>query len=264
MTDGADEVPPLTLEDAERILARLEDVVRERKVVLIGGQAVAVWVAQLADRLPSLEVEQVASRDVDFLGGRADVQRAAALLDAKVTVARPWKDRMNPLSGIAVFLDSQDNERRLDFMRTAHGMDSGDIRDSAVQLEIESDGRVIALWVMHPERCLESRVYNTELPNKQTPLARRQLDASIACARAYSEFLLDNAGEEGEKAVRKLDERVFKLAEHRTGLKLYSEQGVDVTAAAILADPRLSEQFVAQRVPQLRVRLESRRSSWSA
>jgi len=46
LTDGTDEVPPLTLKEAERIIARLEEVVRDDKVVLIGGQAVALWVAQ--------------------------------------------------------------------------------------------------------------------------------------------------------------------------------------------------------------------------
>lgn len=42
---------PLSLAEAERIIALLEDVVRERSVVLIGGQAVAIWTAYLQSRL---------------------------------------------------------------------------------------------------------------------------------------------------------------------------------------------------------------------
>ena len=43
--------PPLSLDEAQRIIARLEEVVRERRVVLIGGQAVSIWIGQLQNRL---------------------------------------------------------------------------------------------------------------------------------------------------------------------------------------------------------------------
>jgi hypothetical protein len=35
------ELPPLKIDETERIIARLEQVVRDRRVVLVGGQAVA-------------------------------------------------------------------------------------------------------------------------------------------------------------------------------------------------------------------------------
>jgi hypothetical protein len=37
------ELPPLKIDETERIIARLEQVVRDRRVVLVGGQAVAIW-----------------------------------------------------------------------------------------------------------------------------------------------------------------------------------------------------------------------------
>lgn len=187
----------------------------------------AVWVNQLADRVAAVVSEQVASRDIDFLGGPAEVRHAAELLDAKVYHAHPWRDRMNPLSGVATFLDSDHNVRRLDFLHTIHGMSSEDIRETAIEISIEvADGRSIPLWVMHPERCLESRVFNSELADKQTDLAWRQLAASIQCARAFSEFLLDNAGEQGLQAVTKLNERICDLA-----LKAPAETSSSVAAS---------------------------------
>jgi hypothetical protein len=43
--EGALELPPpLSLDEAQRIIARLEEVVREQRVVLIGGQAVSIWI----------------------------------------------------------------------------------------------------------------------------------------------------------------------------------------------------------------------------
>lgn len=234
-TGRAEDVPPpLSIEEAEGILGRLEDVLRERQVVLIGGQAVAVWVNQLADRLPSVTSQQVASRDIDFLGARAQVQRVAELLDAKVYLAHAWRDRMNPLSGVATFLDGNKNVRRLDFLHTAYGMSSDDIRETAIEISIEvADGRSISLWVMHPERCMESRVFNSELAGKQTELAWRQLAASIACARAFSELLVDDAGDRGAHAEMKLNERICDLASQQVTRGLFERRGVDVLDAVV-------------------------------
>ena len=186
------------------------------------------------------------------------MQRAAELLNAEVTIARGWADRMNPLSGVATFVDGAENERRLDFLERVHGLDSDDVRATALSLEIDSDGTVINLWVMHPERCMESRVRNAELPNKQTELAYRQLDASIVCARAFNELLLDDAGAEGAVAVRKLSERIFALAHEPIALTLYRERGVDITAA-VVEDDRLPDLYLTRRLPQLRQKLARKR-----
>jgi len=88
----ADKVEPsqLSLAEAERIIARLEKVVREQHVVLIGGQAVSIWTGQLQDRLQGhLTPEQVISGDIDFLGNAADVQLAADLLGGRARLAKP-------------------------------------------------------------------------------------------------------------------------------------------------------------------------------
>lgn len=60
------ELPPLKIDETERIIARLEQVVRDRRVVLVGGQAVAIWAAKLEDRIADTLVDAVASRDIDF------------------------------------------------------------------------------------------------------------------------------------------------------------------------------------------------------
>ncbi|MFI4977695.1 MAG: hypothetical protein ACHQC8_03295 [Solirubrobacterales bacterium] len=76
---------PLSLAEAKSIIARIEQVVEDQHVVLIGGQAVAMWIGQLQGRLQGLLTpEQAVSRDIDFMGNAADVQRAANLLGG------PW------------------------------------------------------------------------------------------------------------------------------------------------------------------------------
>jgi hypothetical protein len=74
-------------------------VVRDWHIVFVGAQAVSVWIGQLEDRLgDGLATALVLSRDIDFLGDTADLQRARNLL-GRVYVAG-WKCR-TPLAGAA-------------------------------------------------------------------------------------------------------------------------------------------------------------------
>lgn len=131
-------------------------------------------------------------------------------------------------------------------------------RMSAIEVDISLTGeRRIPLWVMHPERCLRSRVANTTLPGKNTDLAKRQLKASIVLVRAFSQFLLDEG--ESLRIVMKLNERVFDLAlRNPDALRLYLDDGVDVSAA-VLGDPRLPSAHLDVRLPQLRLQLKTKR-----
>lgn len=98
---------PLSLAEAERIIARLEEVVSERRVVLIGGQAVATWTAHLQNRLTDgLVAAHVVSGDIDFLGNADDVAQGDRC-------ARLAFDR-----GIEVFNAVLDDERLPEKFRT--------------------------------------------------------------------------------------------------------------------------------------------------
>jgi hypothetical protein len=253
------ELPPLRIDETERIIARLEQVVRDRRVVLVGGQAVAIWASKLESRIADALVDAVASRDIDLLGNSSDLRQSAELLDARVRVAK-WEDR-TPLTGVAIFLDSQGHERRLDVMASVYGMNAEDIRQTAIEAELVIDkDRQVNVWIMHPERCMESRVHNSVLANKQTDLAWRQLQASIPCARAFSQLLLDERGEAAVRDVLKLNERIFRFAQEDRCSKLASERGIEAFDA-VLDDERLPEKFRTGRLSQMRERIRSLREA---
>jgi hypothetical protein len=248
----------LSLAEAERIIARLEEVVREQHVVLVGGQAVSIWTGQLQHLLDGrLTPAQVISGDIDFLGNAADVQLAADLLGGRARLAK-WEDRTT-LAGVAIFLDSDGHERRLDFLKSPYGMDSDDVRNTAIEIELDLPAvQHVPIWVMHPERCMESRVHNSALPNKQTDLAWRQLRASILCARAFSQLLLDERGDAAVRDVLNLNERVFRFAQERPSARIALDRDIEVFDA-ILDDERLPEKFRTIRLPQMRERIEALR-----
>jgi len=222
--------------------------------VLIGGQAIALWSAQLADYLPE-DAEPVSSRDLDFQGSRDDVELAARLLSGESFIAAI--DDFTPMTGKAVFLDSDGHKRTLDFLAQPYGLDAEDVDKTAIEIEVIAGDRTIPLWVMHPERCLRSRVANSALPNKQTDLAWRQLTRAIECVHAFGLLLLDVG--ESPRVVTQLNERVFELAYHdRRARKIYADRGIDVLDA-LIDDDRLSDAHRQIRLPQMRQLVTARR-----
>ncbi len=158
-----------------------------------------------------------------------------------------------------MFLDSDGHKRRLDFLESVYGMNSEDIRTTAIEIDLLSErDRQVPVWVMHPERCMESRIHNSALANKQTDLAWRQLRASILCARAFSQLMLDERGEAAVRDVLKLNERIFRFAQEERCSKLASERGIEAFDA-VLDDERLPEKFRTVRLPQMQARMRSLR-----
>lgn len=250
------DLPPLSHAEAKRVLARMREVVGNRDVVLIGGQAVSLWVAQLEDRLTDTTAELVASKDIDFQGDSAAFQRATELLDGEGRV--PRFDELPPMSGVAIFRDNDGWARHLDFLPQPYGLKRDEVVAHAIEVTTTGpDGDELSFHVMHPLHVLESRICNASLPSKRTDLAWRQLRAAIECARAFHVALLDLATEDELEAmirrVLKYNERIFRMAakEIQVGSWVVAQE-IDIFRAAVTADERLPRMFTERRLPQMR------------
>jgi hypothetical protein len=253
------EQPPLPPGELERILGQLEPLVSERRVVLVGGQAVAFWAEYLNEQGRRLPV--VATKDIDFEGARTVAQRAGRLLEG--TVRLPRASDRTPLTGVVTFVDSGGRERELDFIESPRGLSARDVRDTAVQVTItDPGGREIPFWVMHPERSMESRVHNVIGLRRTGSISISQLRVSIDSAREWSREILSDESvslRTRHRAVLNLNERVFrKCRSDRSFRSVYSRHGIDPFDAA-LVDDRLPKQFREKRHPQMLAALEERR-----
>ncbi len=246
------EPPPLPPGELERVLGRLESLVSERRVVLVGGGAVAFW-AQFLSR-PGLRLPVVVTSDIDVEGARTTAQRAGKLLDGRVTLPKPG--RRTPLTGVVTFLDSRGHERRLDFIESPRGLTAQDVRETAVQVTttISRGGGEITFWAMHPERSMESRVYNVVELRRTGAISLDQLKASIVSAQEFSAVVLaDRSLSERarRRAVLDLNERVFRKCRSDGSFQaVYKKHGID-PFEAVLVDPRLPKEFREKRYPQM-------------
>jgi hypothetical protein len=255
-------VTDLGYNDIRPTLAKIADLGRD--LVLVGGQAVNFWAAAYEDREPTLAREApFTSKDIDFCGDQRSVRLCAERLGGTPCVAS--FDDATPNSGTVMFADSLGIERTLDVVSAPFGLDGTEVHATALPVEIlDSAGAPtgISFYVMHPVLCMESRVHNVVgLPaDYDTERGRRQLRASILCARQY---MLDLLGgridvEDPVRAVLKLNERIFRFATRDHHAKeLYQRKGVD-PADAIIDDARLPAAFREKRLPQMREHLAER------
>ena len=239
------------------ILGQLE-IASENKIVLIGGQAVAIWGDLLRPHVDGPDDAPVTSRDVDFQGTSGDARRAAELLGGDVSVPEKFDD-FTPNSGVVRFVDAAGNRRTLDFVDQPFGLGAEAVQASAQAVELSgASSRRVVLWVMHPRHCLESRVHNTGLPGRNTELAKRQLVASVRQANAFVRLLLE-AGE--VRAAGRLNELMFRFAlRNRRARDLAFTHDVEVFDA-VANGPRFPEAFRTIRYPQMKVQINDRRAA---
>ena len=240
---------PLAFEDAFELLG---PALQGDTLVLVGGQAVNYWLSLYRGREPSLEgLAVVTSDDVDFWGTQEDAARMAQAI-AGSTFKMVGVDALAATTAIVSFPDKHGVERRIDFLRTVHGLQVKDVRETAIQIELkdrENKPTGILLRVLHPVLSLVSRFHNTHSFDKyQSPRGLRQARAAVGCAKG---FLRDRCEAGKIRDVHRSIRVIGDLACSPQGRDVYSRFQLDAFEA-IPDDPRLGEDFRTKRLPQLR------------
>jgi len=225
----------------------------------------AFWLRYLASIYAEVaDVEPVTSKDIDFEGTSQTVALAAALVAGEPKL--PGMDDHTPNTGLVLFTDADGVDREIDFIDEPLGLRGRDVRDTAVLVELPAQGVTPAarVWIMHPERCMESRVVNAIILGKTQPLAMRQLKASISCARLWSRFILDSEElplEERVRTVLRINERIFRRCKEKPFRDILLDHAVDPFEALLVEDERLPAAFRDRRYPQMRTLLAERMSA---
>lgn len=234
----------------------MQPLTNARRIILVGGQALAFWLRYLEPLYAEIaDVEPVASKDIDFEGAAQTVALAAELVAGKPML--PTMDDHTPNTGLVMFTDADGVDREIDFIDQPLGLRSRDVRDTAVLVELPPKGAApaVQVWIMHPERCMESRVMNAIVLGRTQPQAMRQLQASVLCARLWSRFILDNEElplEERVRAVLRINERVFRRCYREKPFRaIVLDHEIDPFDAVLVEDGRLPAAFRYRRYPQM-------------
>lgn len=255
---NAEPAPPLSYEQASRILAKLADL--EHPVVLVGGQALNFWASYYEDRVAELAAGgPYTSKDIDFLGSHDAVRECARRLGGKAKLTT-FDDMNTPNTGIVMFLDDDGHLRQIDFLGSLAGIPETYYESIEATIVDDADKPVATLRVMDPISCLKGRAHNVAyLPGYQNDHARNQLRAAILVAKEFCRDLL----REDPFAALKCNEHVFDIARYGAGPFVFVRYGIDVLAA-VVNDPGMPDKFYSERLPRVRANVERAREKLRA
>jgi hypothetical protein len=244
--------PPLTYEQTTRVLARLAGV---GDIVLVGGQAVNFWAGMYEHTTPELaDNGPYTSKDIDFAGSKEAVQECAARLGGRAKLAT-LDDMNTPSTGLVLFIDEDGYERQIDFLGMVAGVGDRKVFDTSFLATIlDENGQPAARFrVMHPEQCLQSRLYNVAHLGYHHAHGLNQLGAAILCAREFAREDYTTA-----KDLLKFNERIIAMARWGDGVLVYVRHGIDVMTAIVDADD-LPAKFRTVRLPYAKAAVERAR-----
>jgi hypothetical protein len=224
-------------------------VVASEKLVLVGGQALKVWMDRYGVKLPA-KIPYV-SRDVDFLAESAAdaeaVRRLARALGGRAVFPKR-RAALTSLVGQAVKDISEDEVFNVDVLHRVFGAED-DLRARAVELRLPQ----VKLRVMHPLDVLKSRLDNLSgLTEKQNELGKAQLRASIGVARAFQReaAATENTPRARRPATLRYAAFIERLAVGSAGKKVAARYEIHV-ADAIEPDAVPSREFRDEKLPRL-------------
>lgn len=221
--------------------------------VLVGGQALSVWIVKYGLPLPS--DLPVITRDTDFLtqsaAATASVEKFARAIDGKASF--PRRLALTALVGQVELAVSDETYINVDVIFKVIGLDPAKVLARAVRVELPG---ATTFLVMHPFDLLKSRLANLhELREKQNDKGAAQLRLAIDVARAYlqEQAARYSAAETGagRSPVQTLVSEIEKLAIDDAGREVAKRWGVHVADAI---DPSLipAGAFWTRKWPALR------------
>jgi hypothetical protein len=210
-----------------------------RDAVLVGGQAVAFWVAYFKLEIPS-GPQTFISREADFLGIAADVERFSNAIGGRAVY--PDKRDLGARIGAVLVATQSGDEIGVDVLRSVVGLNADAVRTRAIPIADPAD-RDFAFKVMHPIDCMVGRFEHLRiLAEKQNEVGVWQARLSILICRAYIGALIVGAD---EREAIKSATKILEVAGTAPGLQAFHKYGLELLDA-IPIDRYASQSFRTQ------------------
>lgn len=223
--------------------------------VLIGGQALAFWVAYLGVPIPP-GPRAFISADADFLGSAQHAEGFSRAIGGRAEY--PSRRQLTALQGMVTKRTKGGERIVVDVLHSVVGIDAEGVRRRALDVSHPGDPR-LRFRVMSPIDCLVSRLENLrQLADRQNAVGVWQADLGIAVCRAYVEKLIALGDE--RQAIRAAT-RILGIAGAAPGLQAFRRHGLE-PLAAVPVDRFASRAFREEQYARTIARIHALRAAY--
>lgn len=209
------------------LLGQLRPVLND--IVLIGGQALNLWVERYAVGCAELrEIAPLTSKDIDFFGSAAHAEVCAKLVGG--TCHTFGHGNRTVAAGVVTTPDGIE----IDLVHTPLGVAPDDIARRAIQLP--------SVRVMHPLHVLMSRAANVVHIPRTDEHSLMQLRAAVYVVR---EFIEETLRETTVRVALRLNEWAFEAAMSDDSLSAWHAHKIDFFEA-VLVDAAFGPDFATR------------------
>ena len=244
---------PLSSDEVRQILDNCS-----QDVVLVGGQALAIW-SQVYRVPPPSQLSRGISADIDFIGS---ISAAKALGKALNRSGGNWRlhevdpGDATPQTAKLSLTVQDEGFKEIDFLWAITGVDTGQAKGRAVEMTLPDV--TTGVKVVHPLDLLASRLHNlANIPEKRNEQGVAQARLAIGVARA---FICQAHGAVEERDVFPFVEEVRRIALNKKLGRVYYEYALDVLLA-VPVEMFKNEDFLSRRWPQIQALVAERRAS---
>lgn len=249
-------LPPEAVIDIARILGD------DERAFIVGGQALNLWAEYYAARAAELnEFRPFTSKDLDYFGQRDVAQKLADGLGGSIRF--PDADNATFQTAL-VTANIRGIEIGIDFLSyilgVRRGLEEG-VVDLTIPYRIGEDSGEIAVRLMHPLHCFQSRMANIIKLHRADDTARRQAEAAPIVLR---EFIAEALEDGDVRAATDTFQALFKYLRRdiygRQSHKYLRHDPLNIFRH-FLHDPRLDERYRTLSLAVMVAQLERRRTA---
>jgi hypothetical protein len=239
--------------------------VLEDGAFVIGGQALNLW-AEFYSAADELALYRpYTSKDLDYFGGREAAEKLAVCLGGRVLY--PDMDNQTPQTAI-VLAQLDGHEIEIDFLGHVLGVRPKALQDEVVELIVpyrhdgETEERQVAIPIMHPLHCLQSRITNIIVLGRGDDTAARQAEAAPVVLREYISQALDQG--DHQEATRTLQGLFAFLSRDPNGRKahLHVKRDPITLLRQFAEDHRIDERYREKILGNAVRKIQQQRTAW--
>lgn len=257
---GPDQIPDHLA--PETVLSIASHIVLEDGAFVIGGQALNLWAELYSYREELKLYRPYTSKDIDYYGLHGAAKKLADALGGKMLI--PEIDNQTPQTAIVeAVVDGK--ELQIDFLGHVQGVRADHLNDFVAEIIIPytQDGatKELAIPVMHPLHCLQSRISNLAVLGRKDDTAKRQAEAAPVILQEYLNSTL-NAGDirEATKTLQRLFDFLSKDIIGKRAHRYVKRDPLEVIRSFV-DDDRIDERFRNITIVNMLAKIEKQRSA---